>query len=167
MQKLQLRSIYIPCKSCRFCHQEYSKIGFAILVFFYDFLWFLQAIGPRGKELKNLFAQQPLERFETSHKCPWVCTRVPTRIKSSHWCPSAVEESSPAAIAGRTWSTNGTGHPGCSPELVWWRRWGRSGLRRWLAARQWRHGRHSSDSDALYGWAKPWVVVGARVEVRE
>jgi hypothetical protein len=155
MQKLQLKSIYKLCKSCRFCHQEYNKIGFAILVFFYDFLWFLQATGPRGKELKNLFGHQPLERFETSPKCSWVCTRVPARIKSSHRCPSAAGDSLPAVIAGRTWSTNGTGHIGCSPE------------RRWPVARQWLHGRCGSDSGAMWGWAKPWVAVGARVEVME
>jgi hypothetical protein len=34
-----------------------KKIGFAFFGFFYDFLWILQVIGPRGKETKNLLAE--------------------------------------------------------------------------------------------------------------
>jgi hypothetical protein len=167
MQKLYHKSIYKLCTSFRFCHQEYMKIGFAFLCFFYNFLWFLQATGPRSKETKNLLAQEPLERFKTSHKCPWVYTTVPAKIQSSQACPSAAGKSSPAAIAGRTWPTNGTKLHRCAPELDWRRRLGRSGLRWWPAVRQWPHGRHGSDSGTMRGWAKPWKAVGARVGVRE
>jgi hypothetical protein len=51
--------------------QGVQQNWFAILGFFYDFLWFFQASGPNQKETKNLLSTQTLERFKSSQNNPW------------------------------------------------------------------------------------------------
>jgi hypothetical protein len=148
MKTLELKSIYMFCRSCSSRHTEHSKIEFAIIGFFYDFLWILQVTGSKGKTRRIYFYSSPWENQFS--------TRVLERFQSSQGYPS-----------GRTWTTNGTGVPRCSPETDWWHRWGRSGLRRWPAARQWWHNRHGSDSGAMQARLGHHVLMEARVGARE
>jgi hypothetical protein len=108
-----------------------------------------------------------LERFKTSHNSPWVLHSGPRKTPIVTSVPFCRGEGSPAAIAGRTWTTNGTGLPHCSPETDWWRRWGRSGLQRWPAVRQWWHGCRGSGSSAMEARLGHRVRLEAQVGARE
>jgi hypothetical protein len=77
MQKLELKSIYMLCQNYSPSHTEHRKIGFAILGFFYDFLWILQGAAQTHKGVKILFASRPLEHLKIHRyalrlrKRPW------------------------------------------------------------------------------------------------
>jgi hypothetical protein len=130
-------------RSCSSSHIEHNKISFAIFGFFYDFIWILQVTGSKGKTWRIYFYPSPWKDLKPHTTTLGFCTQVPKRSQSSHVYPSA------AGRALRTWTANCTGLPECSSEIDWWRRWGRSDLRRWPAARQWWHGCHGSGSGAI------------------
>jgi hypothetical protein len=50
--------------------QSTKKIGFAIIVFFYNFISNLQVTAKTHKEVKNYFTSRPLESFTRSQICP-------------------------------------------------------------------------------------------------
>jgi hypothetical protein len=75
------------CKSCRPTHKEYNKIGFAIFGFFYDFIWILQASAKTHKRVKNLIANRPLERFESSQIYPWFAQKTLERAQDMQCGP--------------------------------------------------------------------------------
>jgi hypothetical protein len=57
-------------KSCRSSHTEHNKIRFAIFVFFYNFIWFLQASGTTQKGRKNILSQGSLELLDLHKSTP-------------------------------------------------------------------------------------------------
>jgi hypothetical protein len=121
----------------------------------------------KGENQKNLFLPKCMESFELSHNSPWILHSGPRKIPIVTSVPYRRREGSPAAIAGRAWTTNGTGLPKCSLEIDWWCRWGRIGIRRWPAARQWWHSRRGSGSDVMQARLGHHVRVGAQVGARE
>jgi hypothetical protein len=60
MQKLNLKIIYMLCKSCRSSHTEHNKIGFAIFGFFCDLLRNLQDPAKTLKGVRSIFRVGPL-----------------------------------------------------------------------------------------------------------
>jgi hypothetical protein len=140
------------CKRCRSTHKEGGKIGFAFLGFFYDFIWFSQSTGPKGKSNKNLFSLGTLERFESSQKSPW---------SSQPW-PYGEGE-----LAGGGAGSEGENKWGgvrlSSQGVDWWRLVGRRCSRRWPVARPRRRLRPDSDPGEMWGPTRPCVGVGAQV----
>jgi hypothetical protein len=61
MQKQELKSIYILCKSCRSSHIEHNKIGMATFTFFCDFIRILLGAAETHKRVKILITSRPLE----------------------------------------------------------------------------------------------------------
>jgi hypothetical protein len=49
MKKLELKNIYMVCRSCISSYTEHNKIGFAIFEFFYNFILNLQVTGSKSK----------------------------------------------------------------------------------------------------------------------
>jgi hypothetical protein len=106
---MQVYDFWMFCKSCSSSHTEHNKIGFAIFGFVYDLIWILQVTGSKGKNQKNLFLPKSVESFGPAHNSPWVLHSGPRKIPIFTSLPFRRGEGSPAAIAGRTSTTNGTG----------------------------------------------------------
>jgi hypothetical protein len=89
MQKMNLKSIYKLCKSCRPSRKEYNKICVAIFWFFCEFLRISQVAGKTHKRFKNLFVRRPLESFGCSQLCPWFAQNSSQRSQALQSGPRA------------------------------------------------------------------------------
>jgi hypothetical protein len=154
-------------KTCRFCHMECGKIGFAVLGFFYDFIRITQVTGLKHKEVKNLIQHRPLESFECSQWGPRDLHMGPWGKLGFTPVPSTVGASSPAARCGQGMQTNEGGRRFGSHGVDQCRWFGQSSARWCPVVRQrWRL-RCGMGSDEMWGGARACVAVGARVEARE
>jgi hypothetical protein len=90
MQKLQLKSIYKLFKRCRFCHQEYNKIGFTIFGFFCDFICIVQDTAKTHKRDRNFLRVGPRKDLKVHrntlglHKTPQQESR-PRNVALGPW----------------------------------------------------------------------------------
>jgi hypothetical protein len=82
MQTLELKSIYMLCRNCSPSHTDHNKIGFAIFVFFYDFILKLQDAAETHKRVKKPFCEQALGKIQGFADIPLVCTNNPGKNSS-------------------------------------------------------------------------------------
>jgi hypothetical protein len=83
MQKLELKSISMLCKSCWPSHTEHNKIGFAIFGFLCDFKWILQFTAKAHQRGRIFLALGSLELFNFT-TLPSVLATSPSNPKNPH-----------------------------------------------------------------------------------
>jgi hypothetical protein len=177
-------------KSCRIFYNEYSKIGFAFFLFFYDCLRILQDSTKAIYYLRLGFTGRPLELLFLLQIGPWFTKNTLEITKEKQCSPLAIEAAVPAEIGRlrwRVWPGKEWGRKRGSPGLDLWPETGRKSSRRRPAAvaggtRRWSFcsctvdrmvgtptARAGSGDRRVGAWAVPWrrnharlaLVVGA------
>jgi hypothetical protein len=121
---------------------------------------FYKSLGQRGKTRRIYFYSSPWQDLNSHRTTLGFSARVlerSNRHKGTLPPREGLADGDGRPDLNKKWH----GVPHCSPKTDWWRKWGRSGLLRWLAARQWRHGRRGSGSGAKAGEARPSCVGGS------
>jgi hypothetical protein len=95
-------------KSCRIFHSESTKIGFAFLGFFYDFLRNLQIAAKHIYYLRLDFTGRPLELFPLLQLRPWFMKNTMERSRPLQCRPWPW----PAARVAEIWRTPTAGSAG-------------------------------------------------------